>query len=233
MCSVTRALWSVALIAALLVSTASGAARAEEEKTVSTPEDSALAKIDAYIAEKKIDTERNRWKEQLPRFPEVSFDAKKNYYWNLSTSKGEIKIEFKPDVAPNHVASTIYLTRLGFYDGIVFHRVIPRFMAQGGDPTGTGAGGPGYTYDGEFSNRVKHDRPGLLSMANRGPGTDSSQFFLTFVKTAHLDGKHTIFGKIVEGMDTLRDIEKVGTRSGKPKELVVIEKATIGVEAAD
>jgi peptidyl-prolyl cis-trans isomerase B (cyclophilin B) len=233
MSSVTRALWFLALFAALLVSSASGAASAEEEKTVSTPEDSALAKIDAYIAEKKIDKERNRWKEQLPPPLVVSFDAKKNYYWNLATSKGDIVIEFMPDVAPKHVSSTIYLTRLGFYDGLIFHRIIPRFMAQGGDPTGTGAGGPGYTYDGEFSDRVKHDRPGLLSMANRGPGTDSSQFFLTFVKTPHLDGKHTIFGKIVEGMDTLRDIEAVGTRSGKPKERVVIEKATISVEAAD
>jgi len=224
----------LALAAALLVSTASGAASAEEEKKVSTPEDAAVAKIDAYIAEKKVDTERNRWKEQLPPPLVVSFDAKKNYYWNLSTSKGDIVIEFMPDVAPKHVSSTIYLTRLGFYDDLIFHRIIPRFMAQGGDPTGTGAGGPGYTYEGEFDKRVKHDRPGLLSMANRGPGTDSSQFFLTFVKTPHLDGKHTIFGKVVEGMDTLRDIESVGTaRTGKPKERVAIEKATISVKAKD
>ena len=231
MSSVARVLSFVALAAALLVSTASGAASAEEEKKVSTPEDAAIAKIDAYIAEKKIDTERNRWKEQLPPPLVVSFDAKKNYYWNLATNKGDIVVEFMPDVAPKHVSSTIYLTRIGFYDDIVFHRIIPRFMAQGGDPTGTGAGGPGYDYEGEFDKRVKHDRPGLLSMANRGPGTDGSQFFLTFVKTPHLDGKHTIFGKVVEGMGTVKELEKHRLPSSNPRaEPLVIEHARIEVE---
>jgi cyclophilin family peptidyl-prolyl cis-trans isomerase len=181
--------------------------------------------------------DRRLHRREEDRYREESLEgaaAAADYYWNLATNKGDIVVEFMPDVAPKHVSSTIYLTRIGFYDDIVFHRIIPRFMAQGGDPTGTGAGGPGYDYEGEFDKRVKHDRPGLLSMANRGPGTDGSQFFLTFVKTPHLDGKHTIFGKVVEGMDTLRDIEKVGTaRTGKPKERVVIEKATISVKAGD
>jgi len=231
MSSVARAPFLTALAVALLVSYTTGAVRAEEEKKVSTPEDSAIAKIDAYIEEKKVDTERNRWKEKLPPPLSVEFDSAKDYYWNLSTTKGDIKVEFMPEVAPKHVSSTIYLTRLGFYDDVVFHRIIPRFMAQGGDPTGTGMGGPGYDYDGEFDKRVKHDRPGLLSMANAGPGTDGSQFFLTFVPTPHLDGKHTIFGKVVEGMGTVRDIEKFGSRTGKPTEKIVIEKATITVEA--
>jgi cyclophilin family peptidyl-prolyl cis-trans isomerase len=95
--------------------------------------------------------------------------------------QGPIDVKLLPDVTPMHASSTIYLTRLGYYDGLAFHRVIPGFMAQGGCPLGTGTGGPGYEYDGEFSPTVKHDKPGILSMANRGPGTDGSQFFLTFV----------------------------------------------------
>jgi cyclophilin family peptidyl-prolyl cis-trans isomerase len=147
------------------------------------------------------------------------------------------KIRLMPEVAPMHVSSTIYLTRLGFYDDVIFHRVITGFhrvitgfMAQGGDPTGTGTGGPGYQYDGEFDRKVKHDEPGKLSMANRGPGTDGSQFFLTFVPTPHLDGKHTIFGEVAEGMGTVKELEKRGSRSGRPSERLVIEKATISVE---
>jgi cyclophilin family peptidyl-prolyl cis-trans isomerase len=130
-----------------------------------------------------------------------------------------------------HVSSTIYLSRLGFYDGITFHRVIPGFMAQGGDPLGNGRGGPGYKYAGEFDKRVKHDRPGLLSMANAGPGTDGSQFFLTFVPTPHLNGKHTIFGEVVEGMETVKEIERrrlPGSSTGQ--EPLVINHARIEVE---
>jgi cyclophilin family peptidyl-prolyl cis-trans isomerase len=128
-----------------------------------------------------------------------------------------------------HVTSFIYLTRLGFYDGLSFHRVIPGFMAQGGDPVGNGTGGPGYNFNGEFSPNVKHDRGGLLSMANAGPGTDGSQFFLTFVETPWLDGKHTIFGKVVEGMETLKALEAVGTPNGRTTEPLSMTKVTIEV----
>lgn len=147
----------------------------------------------------------------------------------METNKGPVKIELLPDVAPMHVTSFIYLSRLGFYDGLAFHRVITGFMAQGGCPLGTGTGGPGYEYDGEFSPSVKHDVPGLLSMANAGPGTDGSQFFLTFVPTPWLDGKHTIYGKVVEGMDTLKKLEAAGSRGGTPTEPLEIEKVTIEV----
>jgi cyclophilin family peptidyl-prolyl cis-trans isomerase len=126
-----------------------------------------------------------------------------------------------------HVTSTIYLTRLGFYDGLSFHRVITGFMAQGGCPLGTGTGGPGYKYAGEFDPSVKHDAPGKLSMANSGPGTDGSQFFLTFVKTPWLDGKHTIFGEVIAGKKTLEKIEKLGQRNGRPRARVEIKKATV------
>ena len=147
--------------------------------------------------------------------------------WVLETNLGKIVIDLMPAVAPMHVSSTIYLTKLGFYDDVVFHRVITGFMAQGGDPTGTGRGGPGYKYAGEFDSKVKHDKGGLLSMANAGPGTDGSQFFLTFVATPWLDGKHTIFGEVVEGMDVLKEMEKRGTRGGRPTEKLTIDRATI------
>jgi cyclophilin family peptidyl-prolyl cis-trans isomerase len=192
--------------------------------------DAAIAAIDAFIAEENVDKARRAWKSTLKKPPKVSFTAGKSYFWNLETNKGKIKIKLMPDVAPMHVSSTIYLTRLGFYDDTVFHRVIPGFMAQGGDPTGTGRGGPGYKYDGEFDRSVKHDTPGLLSMANAGPGTDGSQFFLTFVKTPHLNGKHTIFGRVIKGMDTVKELEKSGSRSGKTTEKLMIESATISVQ---
>jgi cyclophilin family peptidyl-prolyl cis-trans isomerase len=128
-----------------------------------------------------------------------------------------------------HVTSFMYLTRLGFYDDLAFHRVITNFMAQGGDPAGNGTGGPGYEFDGEFSAGVRHDRPGLLSMANRGPGTDGSQFFLTFIPTPWLDGKHTIFGEVVEGMDVLQSLEAAGSPSGRTSQPLKMEKVTIEV----
>lgn len=186
--------------------------------------------VEAFIAGQSIDKSVNNWKTKLPRPPEVPFDAKKSYFWNMKTNVGDIKIKLRPDVAPMHVSSTIYLTTLGFYDGVVFHRIIPGFMAQGGDPLGQGSGGPGYKYAGEFDGKVKHTKGGLLSMANAGPGTDGSQFFLTFVATPWLDGKHTLFGEIVEGQGTLKELEKRGTRQGRPTEKMLIEKATISVE---
>jgi cyclophilin family peptidyl-prolyl cis-trans isomerase len=205
-------------------------AEASSEPADAKPEDAAIATIDAFIAEQNVDKTQKSWKSSLEKPPKAQFTAGKSYFWNLETSKGAIKVKLLPDVAPMHVSSTIYLTRLGFYDDTVFHRVIPKFMAQGGDPTGTGRGGPGYKYDGEFDSSVKHNRPGVLSMANSGPGTDGSQFFLTFVKTPHLDGKHTIFGKVVEGMDTVKELEKLGSRNGKTKEKLMLESATISVE---
>ncbi|MEE2713992.1 MAG: peptidylprolyl isomerase [Planctomycetota bacterium] len=186
--------------------------------------------IAAFIAKQKIDKTRPGWKTQLPKPPKATFAEGESYFWLLKTNKGEIKIRLLSGVAPMHVTSTIYLTDLGFYDGIVFHRVIKGFMAQGGDPLGRGSGGPGYSYGGEFDPKVKHDRPGLLSMANRGPGTDGSQFFITFVRTPHLDGKHTIFGEVVGGMEAVKELEKCGSRGGATSEKLFIEKATIVTE---
>ena len=192
--------------------------------------DVAIEAIDAFIAESNIDKSASSWKTRLPKPPKVEFDSTKTYYWMVKTNVGNIKIKFYPDVAPMHVSSTIYLTRLGFYDDTPFHRVITGFMAQGGDPLGRGTGGPGYKYSGEYDPSVKHDKGGLLSMANAGPGTDGSQFFLTFVATPWLDGKHTLFGEVVEGMGTVKELEKRGSAQGRTTEPLAITEATISVE---
>ena len=208
----------------------------EERTGVSAVNDSGAAMIEVkeYIAEmtaaNKIDKSSDGWKTNLPKFKPLSFAKDKSYYWHLTTNHGDIKVKFLPEVAPNHVANFIYLTELGFFDSVGFHRVITGFMAQGGDPTGTGRGSPGYRFAGEFDPAVKHDRPGLLSMANAGPNTDGSQFFLTFVETNPLNGKHTIFGEIEDGMDTMRRLEQRGSRSGRPSEPLSIERAWISIE---
>ncbi|MEM7245792.1 MAG: peptidylprolyl isomerase [Acidobacteriota bacterium] len=178
-------------------------------------------------ADGRIDTAAAGWKTRLPKFPDTTYTAGETYYWNIQTSKGDIKVKLLPETAPNHVTNFLYLTEVGFFDELTFHRVINKFMAQGGCPLGSGRGSPGYRFQGEYDPAVKHDRPGLLSMANAGPGTDGSQFFLTFVPTPWLDGKHTIFGEIVEGMDTMQALEAVGTRTGTPTEPLSLIKATI------
>ena len=189
-----------------------------------------VASIDAFIEAQSIDTSKIDWKTNLAKPPKVEFDTDKTYYWNVETNVGDIRIKLLPEVAPMHVSSTIYLVRLGFYDGLAFHRIITQFMAQGGDPLGNGTGGPGYSYRGEFKASVKHNRPGLLSMANSGPGTDGSQFFLTFVETPWLDRKHTIFGEVVEGFDTIKKLESFGSRSGTPLKKLEMISNSITVE---
>jgi len=198
----------------------------------SSKDDPALAKIDAFIESKsgEMNKKDKAWRTKMPFPPELEFSADKNYFWNLRTSKGDVKIQLMPDVAPMHVSSTIFLVRTGYYDDLMFHRVIPKFMAQGGCPKGTGTGGPGYKYTGEFDPKVKHNRPGLLSMANAGPGTDGSQFFLTFVPTPWLDGKHTIFGAVIDGMPVLKALEQQGSRGGRTREPLKMVSSTITVE---
>ena len=189
-----------------------------------------MSQIDDFIAKQNVDKTKPNWRTTLAKPPVLTFEKGKKIFWVLDTNKGQIKIALMPDVAPMHVSSTIYLTRLGFYDGLPFHRVINGFMAQGGDPLGNGTGGPGYQYAGEFSASAKHDVPGVLSMANAGPNTDGSQFFLTFTATPHLDGKHTVFGKVSSGLDVLKALEKSGSQSGRTSEKLEITKATIAIE---
>jgi cyclophilin family peptidyl-prolyl cis-trans isomerase len=124
----------------------------------------------------------------------------------LHTDKGDIEIDLFRDQAPVTVNNFVFLARQGYYDGVTFHRVIPGFMAQTGDPTATGSGGPGYTFRDEFSPALRHNAEGIVSMANRGPATNGSQFFITYGPTPHLDGRHTVFGRVTRGMDVLRQI---------------------------
>ena len=193
-------------------------------------DDAAIQEVQKFIDGQSIDQDRPDWKARLPKPPSVAFTDGKKYTWSLSTNKGDMKFELHPDVAPMHASSTIFLTLIGFYDNLSFHRVIGGFMAQGGCPHGTGTGGPGYRYDGEFSPSLRHTQRGLLSMANAGPGTDGSQFFITFTATPHLDDNHTIFGTIVDGEATLDALEGCRSSSGRTTEELMILKATIGVE---
>ena len=160
--------------------------------------------------------------------PDMSIDPKKKYTAVLETDKGVITLELFGDKTPKTVNNFVFLARQGFYDGTIFHRVISDFMAQGGDPDGRGTGGPGYRFADEFHPSLKHDKPGVLSMANAGPGTNGSQFFITHVPTPWLDGKHTIFGQVVSGMDVVlaippRDPNKTGSAAVKLNRVTIQE----------
>lgn len=146
----------------------------------------------------------------------------------FTTNKGVFVAEMFEDKAPLTTKNFIELTEKGFYDGVIFHRVIEDFMIQGGDPTGTGMGGPGYKIKDEFGEGLKHDDEGILSMANAGPNTGGSQFFITLAPTPWLDGHHAIFGRIVEGMEVVRLIGIVPTDfRDRPKDPVIMEKVEV------
>mgnify|MGYP003341428944 CR=1 FL=1 len=146
----------------------------------------------------------------------------------MTTNFGEMKLELFEDGAPNTVTNFASLAQQGFYKGIVFHRVIKDFMIQAGCPEGLGSGGPGYCIKDEFSAEIRHDAPGLLSMANRGPDTGGSQFFITLVPTPWLDDKHAIFGKVIDGTDVLQAIGNVKTEfSDRPVEPIMIQDVEI------
>lgn len=146
----------------------------------------------------------------------------------IDTSMGVIKIELYADKAPVTVENFVSLAEKGFYNGVIFHRVIDNFMIQGGDPTGTGRGGPGYTIKDEFHKDLRHTGPGMLSMANAGPNTGGSQFFITLVPCPWLDGKHAVFGKVIEGMDIVQKIGKVDKGPmDRPVKDVVMKTVTI------
>jgi len=140
--------------------------------------------------------------------PSGALDTSKTYTATFKTEKGDIVVDLYADRVPLTVENFVNLARAGFYDGTTFHRVINGFMAQGGDPTGTGTGGPGYQFGDEFDPSLRHDSAGVLSMANAGPGTNGSQFFLTYGPTPHLDGRHSVFGKVTSGMDVLTSIRE-------------------------
>lgn len=140
--------------------------------------------------------------------PTMTIDTGKFYYATLKTQRGDIKVQLFADQAPITVNNFVFLAREGYYNDTSFHRVLEGFMAQAGDPTGSGSGGPGYQFDDEIVGTLTFDRPGLLAMANAGPGTNGSQFFITFAPTDWLNGLHTIFGEVIEGQDVLNAITK-------------------------
>jgi peptidyl-prolyl cis-trans isomerase B (cyclophilin B) len=139
---------------------------------------------------------------------EMKIDLKKQYAATIETNRGSIAVKFYATQAPRSVNNFVCLAEDGFYDGVTFHRVIQNFMVQSGDPAGTGRGGPGYTFKDEFDPKLKHDRPGVLSMANAGPNTNGSQFFITHVPTPWLDGKHSVFGHVTSGQEVVNAIEQ-------------------------
>jgi peptidyl-prolyl cis-trans isomerase A (cyclophilin A) len=146
----------------------------------------------------------------------------------FTTNQGEFKVELFEEQAPGTTKNFIDLVEKEYYDGIVFHRVIAGFMIQGGCPTGNGTGGPGYTIADEFHAELRHDGEGVLSMANAGPNTGGSQFFVTLAPTAWLDGKHAVFGKVVEGLEMVRAIGNTATGPGdRPLQEIVMEKVEI------
>lgn len=171
-------------------------------------------------------------------FPAYRVDQHKKYTATMETSCGQVVIELLPKSAPRTVSNFVYLARQRYYDGLLFHRVIPEFMIQGGDPAGTGSGGPGYQFDDEIDPALKFDKPGLLAMANagvqNGKGTNGSQFFITDSAPSHLNGKHTIFGRVLKGQDVVKKIISVPSetdpnspKANRPFVPVYILKITI------
>jgi peptidyl-prolyl cis-trans isomerase B (cyclophilin B) len=155
--------------------------------------------------------------------PAIQIDPKNDYVAVIETNKGTIRVQLFPRDAPKTVNNFVFLAREGFYDGVTFHRVIPNFVIQGGDPTGTGRGGPGYRFEDETSgNPNKHER-GMLSMANAGPNTNGSQFFILHSPQPHLNGKHTVFGQVTDGLDIVDSIQ-----ANDRMERVTIEESAEG-----
>jgi len=152
----------------------------------------------------------------------------------VETSKGNIEIQLKPDVAPKACENMIKLAEKGYYDGCIFHRIIPGFMIQGGDPDGTGCGGVsiwGKSFADECTDKVKFDKKGLLAMANSGPNTNGSQFFITVAPTGWLNGNHTIFGEVISGYDVVEKLEAEGSQSGAPNSIQMIKKMYLKKDA--
>lgn len=165
------------------------------------------------------------------RQAEQVLEANKSYQAIIETNKGSMRLELYAQDAPITVNNFVFLARNKYYDGVVFHRVLDNFMAQTGDPTGSGRGGPGYTFPDETDNGQVHSGKGILSMANSGPGTNGSQFFITFITTPWLDGKHTVFGKVIEGLEVLDQLSRIdpmrpsGVSPDRIEKVYIVEKA--------
>lgn len=171
---------------------------------------------------------------QYARPPAMQIDPKKTYTATMRTSKGDIAIDLFADRAPITVNNFVFLANDGFYDGVIFHRVLDGFMAQGGDPTGSGRGGPGYRWDDEpAALQIRHDAPGTLSMANAGPNTNGSQFFITFVPTPHLNGNHAVFGRVADAdsLQVLQSLQRIDPQ--RPARGIIADRIlSVDIEAS-
>lgn len=202
-------------------------------KAAAAPKDDPLTAKDAVIlaldkfSKSKVSKKAAEWRSSLQAPPLQTFVSTRDWLWHVDTNKGLLVIRLLPEDAPMHVTNTIYLARAGFYDTLTFPRIEKGFMAQGGSPTNTQSGDAGYRFAGEFLTGRKHDTAGILSAAHSGPGTDSSQLFLTFVPTPHLDGKHTVYGVVTEGLEVLKAIEACAGEP--PTETVSIVRTWITV----
>jgi cyclophilin family peptidyl-prolyl cis-trans isomerase len=188
------------LAGALIITAGFLSMSCSESAPATTPASTPSATAPATAPQSTPEVKKMQWSSP----PEMTIDTNKKYTAVIETEKGELVIELFAKDVPRTVNNFVFLSRQGFYDGTTFHRVIPDFMAQGGDPTGTGAGGPGYRFDDEFTDHTHVT--GAVSMANSGPNTNGSQFFITYEPTHWLDGHHTVFGQLVEGMDVLKSL---------------------------
>jgi cyclophilin family peptidyl-prolyl cis-trans isomerase len=161
--------------------------------------------------------------------PQMTIDTTKTYTATFKTDKGDIICSLYTNKTTRTVNNFVFLAREGFYDNTIFHRVITDFMAQGGDPTGTGMGGPGYKFNDEFHSTLRHSIPGVLSMANAGPNTNGSQFFITHIPTPWLDNKHTVFGQVIKGLDVLLSIP---ARDPSRRDSPAVKLITVEIEEA-
>ena len=203
---ITRRSLFLLITLAVFLSACAAPPQTPADSAADTPAPQALAPTPTPAAAAAQPATPKQWDQPPP----MSIDPTKIYLATFKTQKGVIQVELFAAKAPTTVNNFVFLANQGYYDGTTFHRVLANFMAQGGDPTGAGSGGPGYSFEDEFDPGLRFDEPGLLAMANAGPNTNGSQFFITFVPTSHLSGLHTIFGKVVNGMDvavalTLRD----------------------------
>jgi cyclophilin family peptidyl-prolyl cis-trans isomerase len=195
-----------------------------------TPVETIRTQVRRRRESKQIDPSVPGWRTRLPLRPKVSFDAGRTYLWNLETSEGALRFRLLPEVAPEHVSNAIYLTLVGFYDGLAFYSVLPGRSVASGSPTDDDQGSPGYALTGPEGDRSrKHDRSGLLSAVSFGPGTDDSKFRVTLAGDASLDEHGTIYGELVEGDGVLRRIEALATDGGKTSQPVTIRRATLTI----
>jgi cyclophilin family peptidyl-prolyl cis-trans isomerase len=193
----------------------------------STAAPSSSPSITAAPCDAKVPKAANQERPTYEEPPKMKIDQDRKYTATMQTSCGTIVLALFADQTPVTVNNFVTLARDGFYDGLTFHRIVPGFVIQGGDPKGDGTGGPGYRFEDEFVKSLTFDRPGLLAMANSGPNTNGSQFFITLGPAQHLNGKHTIFGEVTEGTGVLDTIAGVRLNGQTPAEPVYIERVTI------